>query len=96
MRVFSDFRLFERPPESIGVALFRWLAWRCLLLGVLFTGFVAVLALITYVGGESIYYVNEHRNLSDDETSGLLMLFLGSGGLMLLLGLAGVLIVPKA
>ena len=51
MRIFSDFRLFERPPKP-GVALFRWIAWRWLVLGVLFTVFVAIFAGMHYLGGD--------------------------------------------
>ena len=94
MRVFSDFTLFERAPKP-GLALFRWIAWRWLLLGILFTAGVGVFAVMHYVGGEPIYYVNEGRNLSTDEASSMFALFFFGGGLFLFLGLAGVLLIPK-
>ena len=95
MRIFSDFRLFERPPRP-GVALFRWIAWRWLLLGLAFIAFFAVVAVTHYVGGEPNYYVNEGRNLSADEAASMFSLFFDAGGLFTLLGLAGVILIPKS
>lgn len=94
MRIISDFRIFERPPKP-SAALFRWIAWRWLLLGTLFTCFVVLFAAMHFVGGEPIYYTNEHRNLSDGEAWALVFLFLSGGGLFLILGLLGVLFIPK-
>ena len=95
MRIFSDFRLFERPPKA-GLAFFRWLAWRWLLFGIMFIGFFAVVAVVHYVGGEPMYYVNERRNLRADEVRSLLGLFFAGGGLFAFLGFLGVLLIPKA
>ncbi len=95
MHIFSDFRLFERPP-NLGLALFRWIAWRCLLFGILFTGFMAIFAVMHYVGEEPIYYVNEGRYLSDEEARSLIGEFFCTGAIFLFLGLAGVLLIPRA
>ena len=94
MRKFSDFTLFERPPKP-GLALFRWIAWRWLLLGIVFTAFISVFAAIHYMGGEPIYYVNEGRNLTSEEASSMLAMFFLGGGFFIFLGLAGVLLTPK-
>lgn len=94
MRLFSDFRIFERPPKP-SAALFRWIAWRWMALGLLFTCFTAFFAVMHFVGGEPIYCTNEDRNLTDDEVWNLVWLFLSGGGLFFLLGLLGVLIIPK-
>lgn len=94
MRIVSDFRLFERPPK-LGVALFRWVAWRWLLVGSLFIAFVAFFFGMHYLGGEPIYYTNEDRYLSDEEASSLLGLFLSGGGFFLFFGLAGVIFIPR-
>lgn len=94
MRIFSDFRVFERPPKP-SAALFRWIAWRWLLLGILFTCFVVIFAAMHLVGGEPIYYTNEDRYLSDAEVRDMFWLFLSGGGVFLILGLLGVLFIPK-
>jgi hypothetical protein len=95
VRVFSDLRLFERPPKP-GRTLFRWIAWRWLLFSMLFTAFVAVFAYLHYASGEPIYYTNENRNLTADEARSLFALFFAGGGLFFVLGLAGILFIPKA
>src|SRR5688572_23289404 len=94
MRIFSDFSVFERPPK-LGVAWFRWLAWQWLLLGLLFTVFVAFFFGMHYLGGEPIYFTNEDRYLSEKEVRSLLVLFLSGGDLFLFLGLAGVFFLPR-
>lgn len=94
MRIFSDFRLFERPPRP-SAALARWVAWRWLLVGLLFTMFTVIFFGTHSLGGEPIYYVNEDRNLTGDETRSLFTLFLSGGGFFLFSGLAGVLLIPK-
>lgn len=94
MRVFSDFRIFERPPKT-AVRLFRWIAWRWLALGFLFTGFVLALAASHFIGGEPIYYINENRNLTDAEAWNMILMFLSGGGFFFLIGLLGVLYLPK-
>jgi len=95
MRLFSDFRLFERPPKP-GLALFRWIAWRWLMLGILFVMFVAVFAASYYIGGQPVYFTNEQRYLSEPEVRSQIWPFLSGGGAFLLLGLAGVVFLPKA
>jgi hypothetical protein len=94
VRIISDFRIFERPPKP-SAALFRWIAWRWLLMGILFACFVAVIAVMHFVGGEPIYYINEDRYLSHAEVREMLWMFLSGGGLFLILGLLGVLLIPK-
>ena len=94
VRIISDFRMFERPPKP-SAALFRWIAWRWLVLGSLFTCFVMVMAAMHFVGGEPIYYTNEDRYLSDAEVWDMVWLFLSGGGLFVVLGLLGVLFIPK-
>ena len=94
MRIFSDFKLFERPPKP-GVKLFRWIPWRWLFLGALFTIFVATIAIMHYFGGEPFYYTNEDRYLSEQEVRTLIGQFLSIGGLFLILGLLGVVFIPK-
>ena len=95
MRLISDFRLLERPPKP-GPALFRWIAWRWCLFGLVFVLFVALFAVIHYLGGEPIYYVNEDRYLTDGEVSGMMAMFIFVGGLFFSLGLAGILFIPKS
>jgi uncharacterized membrane protein len=94
MRMFSDFRLFERPPRP-SAALARWVAWRWLFFGILFTVFTVIFVGTHYLRGELIHYVNESRNLTDDEARDLFALFLFGGGFFALSGLAGVLLLPK-
>ncbi len=94
MRIFSDFRIFERPPKP-GLRLFRWIAWRWLALGVLFTSFILVFAVSHFIGGEPIYYTNEKRNLTDAETWEMIQMFLSGGGFFFIVGLIGVLSLPK-
>lgn len=94
MGFFSDFRIFERPPEP-GPRLFRWIAWRWLALGFLFTGFVVAFAISHFIGGEPIYYVNEKRNLTDAEAWDMILMFLSGGGFFFIAGLLGVLFLPK-
>lgn len=96
MDFFSDFRLFEKPPRSPGLALFRWIAWRWLMFGSLFILFVGFFAAMHYLGGEPIYYTNEDRNLSEGEVRTTIGLFVSGAGLFSFLGLAGVLFIPKA
>ena len=90
----SDFRLFERPPKP-GTALFRWIAWRWMIFGLVFVCFVGLFAAIHYIGGEPIYYTNENRNLTSNEARNMFLLFLSGGGLFFLLGLLGVLLIPR-
>ncbi len=94
MRIFSDFRIFERPPKP-GLRLFRWIAWRWLALGVLFTSFILVFAISHFIGGEPIYYTNEKRNLTDSEAWEMILMFLSGGGFFFIVGLLGVLYLPK-
>ncbi len=95
MRIFSDFKLFERPPKP-GQSLFRYIAWRWLAFGTLFIVFTAFFAAMHYVGGEPIYYTNEHRNMTDHEVGESLVLFFAGGALFAILGLIGVLVIPKS
>ena len=94
MRIFSDFRVFERPPKP-SPALFRWIAWRWLLVGIALTCFVVFFAAMHFVGGEPVYYTNERRYLSDAEVWVGVGLLLSGGGLFSVLGLLGVLFIPK-
>ena len=95
MRIFSDFRVFERPPRP-SRALFRWIAWRWHFFAIVFLCFVAIFAAAHFVGGEPIYYTNEQRNLTDAEVWELVWVFLSGGSLFLILGSLGVLFIPKA
>lgn len=95
MQLFSDFRVFERPPKP-GAALFRWIAWRWLFLGIGLICFVGVIAAMHLLGREPIYYTNEHRNLSDREVWQSVWLFVIGGGLFSVLGLLGVLYIPRS
>jgi hypothetical protein len=94
MRIFSDFRVFERPPKP-SLALFRWIAWRWLLLGIVFDLFTLAFAAMHFLGGQPVYYTNEHRYMSDDEVRNLVKLFLSGGSLFVALGLVGVAYIPK-
>ena len=94
MRLFSDFRIFERPPKP-GSALFRWIAWRWLVLGVLLTCFILIFAAAHFLWGQPIYYTNEDRNLTDAEVWNVVWLFVSGGGLFAIIGLLGVLFLPK-
>lgn len=94
MRIFSDFRIFERPPRP-GLRLFRWIAWRWLALGFVFTSFIFVFAVSHFIGGEPIYYTNEKRNLTDAETWEMILMFLSGGGFFFIVGLLGVVYLPK-
>ena len=93
MRIFSDFKVFERPPKP--PALFRWMAWRWLFLGIAVLCFIALFAFMHFVKGEPIYYTNENRILSDAEVWNLVWVFVAAGGLFSVLGLLGVLFIPK-
>jgi hypothetical protein len=95
MCVISDFRIFERPPKPSS-ALVRWIAWRSLALGQLFTFFVLVIAAMHFVGGQPIYFTNENRNLTDAEVWNVVFLFLFCGGFFFTLGLLGVLFISKS
>jgi hypothetical protein len=94
MGFFSDLRIFELPPKP-GRRLFRWIAWRWLALGFLFTSFVIAFAVSYLVGGEPIYSVNEKRNLTDAEAWDMILMFLSGSGFFLIVGLLGVLYLPK-
>ncbi|MCL9998633.1 MAG: hypothetical protein NBV68_04575 [Erythrobacter sp.] len=94
MGFFSDFRIFERPPKP-GPRLFRWIAWRWLALGFLFTSLILVFAISHFIGGEPIYYVNEKRNLTDAEAWDMILMFLSGGGFFFIAGLLGVLYLPE-
>lgn len=94
MRIFSDFSLFERPPRQMA-PLARWVAWRWLLVGFLFTAFTLAFFASPIIGGEPIYYVNEDRKLTSDEARDVFLLFLSGGSFFLIGGLVGVLLIPK-
>lgn len=94
LRLFSDFRIFERPPKP-SPALFRWIAWRWLVLGILLILFIFAFAAAHFVWAQPIYYTNEDRNLTDAEVWKVVRLFASGGGLFFILGLVGVLFLPK-
>ncbi|WP_205481105.1 hypothetical protein [Sphingomonas arenae] len=95
MHLFSDLRLFEKPPKKAGFASLRWIAWRFLMYGAAFLAFTAVFAAIHYVGGEPIYYKNEDRYLTSAEAKDGFLMFFSAGGLFFILGLAGVRFIPR-
>ena len=94
MRLFSDFRIFERPPKP-SFALVRWMAWRFLLLGAVLSCFLAYFYATYVAGGELLFYTNENRYLTRSETIELFWLFFSGWIPFLILGLLGVLFVPK-
>jgi uncharacterized SAM-binding protein YcdF (DUF218 family) len=94
VRLFSNFRILERPPKP-SPALFRWIAWRWLVLGLILTCFVLAFAAAHFIWGQPIYYTNEDRNLTDAEVRQIVVLFVAGGGLFSILGLIGVLSIPK-
>ena len=94
MRIFSDFRLFEKPPKP-SPALFRWIAWRWLLVGFAACCFTLVFFAVHHLGGEPIYYSNEDRDLTSNEAQSVFLLFMSASGAFALLGLVGVIFIPK-
>ncbi|MEL7786010.1 hypothetical protein AAG596_08050 [Citromicrobium bathyomarinum] len=94
VRLFSDFRIFERPPKP-SAALFRWIAWRWLVLGVLLSCFILAFAAAHFIWGQPIYYTNEDRNLTDAEVWQLVGLFAFGGALFSIFGLMALRFIPK-
>lgn len=94
MRIFSDFRIFEKPPRN-NTAIVRWIAWRLLVLGAAFLCLVAIFTAISLFGGETIEQTNDNRALTDGIVSEAFETFLTVGGAFFILGLFGILLVPK-
>ena len=95
MRIFSDFLLFQRPPQP-DRRLFRWMAWRFLLFSAIFLCFVAYFALTHVFGDKPLYYVNENRYMTDAEALEVFWIFFLTSVAGFVIGLLGVLMVPKA
>jgi hypothetical protein len=95
MRIFSDFQLFQRPPQP-GRALFRWMAWRFLLFSAIFLCFVAYSAVTHVIGDEPLYFVDEDRYMTHAETLEVFWIFFLPSVAGFVIGLLGVLLVPKA